>query len=62
MKFASVESGRRCIDTALPSPDDILPWPEAPLVTEERYPVRPRSLVLLALALPGAGVPLEVIP
>jgi glycogen operon protein len=53
----SRESWRRCIDTALPAPDDILPWPEAPPVTHEVYALRPRSLVLLALALPGAGAP-----
>ena len=42
---------RRCIDTALPSPDDILPWEDAPVVKETSYLVQPRSIVLLALAL-----------
>ena len=42
---------RRCIDTALPSPDDILPWEDAPVVKETSYVVQPRSIVLLALAL-----------
>ena len=41
---------RRCIDTALPSPDDIQPWSEAPVHTEPSYLVGARSLVLLALA------------
>ena len=42
---------RRCIDTALPSPDDIQPWEAAPVVRETSYLVQPRSIVLLALAL-----------
>jgi glycogen operon protein len=44
---------RRCIDTALPSPDDIYSWEEAPLVKTETYVMQPRSVVLLALALQG---------
>jgi glycogen operon protein len=39
---------RRCIDTALPSPDDIQKWAEAPEVASGSYRVQPRSLVLLA--------------
>jgi glycogen operon protein len=45
------EAWRRCIDTALPTPDDICPWREAPVVRWPKYEVRPRSMVLLALAL-----------
>ncbi len=49
---------RRCIDTALPSPDDIYLWEKAPLVAQENYVAQPRSVVLLALALqaPAKGV------
>jgi len=42
---------RRCIDTALASPDDIQPWAEAPPHTEPSYVAQARSLVLLVLAL-----------
>jgi isoamylase len=42
---------RRCIDTALDSPDDICPWETAPVVTQATYVTQPRSVVLLALAL-----------
>jgi isoamylase len=42
---------RRCIDTALDSPDDICPWETAPVVTQATYVAQPRSVVLLALAL-----------
>lgn len=45
------EDWRRCIDTALPSPEDIQPWKDAPVLKETTYLVQPRSLVLLALAL-----------
>jgi isoamylase len=38
----------RCIDTALPSPDDIHPWNEAPLHAGPSYLVGSRALVLLA--------------
>ncbi|OHB62941.1 MAG: glycogen debranching enzyme GlgX [Planctomycetes bacterium RBG_13_60_9] len=47
----SRQTWRRCIDTALASPDDIHPWPEAPSVAEATYVVQPRSVVLLALAI-----------
>jgi glycogen operon protein len=56
----TLEPWRRCIDTGEPSPDDIRPWPQAPLVTRRCYDVRPRSLVLLGLALPPAGASSEV--
>jgi glycogen operon protein len=42
---------RRCIDTALDSPDDICPWESAPVVRQVTYEVQPRSVVVLALAL-----------
>jgi isoamylase len=45
---------RRCIDTALDSPDDICPWEIAPVVTQATYVAQPRSVVLLALALEGS--------
>jgi isoamylase len=45
------QAWRRCIDTALESPNDICPWETAPVVRRARYAVQPRSVVLLALAL-----------
>ena len=42
---------RRCIDTALDSPDDICPWETARVVTQATYVAQPRSVVLLARAL-----------
>jgi isoamylase len=45
---------RRCIDTALDSPDDICPWEGAPVVRRATYVAQPRSVVLLALALEGS--------
>jgi glycogen operon protein len=45
------QAWRRCIDTALQSPDDISPWLDAGVVSQSRYVVQPRSVVLLALAL-----------
>jgi glycogen operon protein len=41
---------RRCIDTALPSPDDIKRWQDAPIVHASTYPVQPRSIALVARA------------
>jgi glycogen operon protein len=40
-------SWRRRIDTALASPDDILPWEDAPVVASATYVAQPRSIVLL---------------
>jgi len=40
---------RRCIDTALTSPDDIQPWNTAAPIPGSTYLAQPRSLVLLAL-------------
>jgi glycogen operon protein len=44
---------RRCLDTALASPDDIWPWDQAPAVKQSRYVAQPRSVVVLAMRLPG---------
>jgi glycogen operon protein len=38
---------RRWIDTALDSPDDIVPWQEAPVLDRSMYPAAPRSVVVL---------------
>ena len=38
---------RRWIDTALPAPQDIVPWEEAPEVTGRTYPAGSRSVVVL---------------
>jgi glycogen operon protein len=38
---------RRWIDTALASPDDVLPWEKAPAVPDATYLVQPRSIVFL---------------
>jgi glycogen operon protein len=45
---------QRCVDTALPSPDDICMLEEAPPVSDS-YRVQPRSCVVLVSLLPGAG-------
>lgn len=42
---------RRCVDTALPSPQDIRRWQDAPEVAAWRYLAQPRSVVVLAMAL-----------
>jgi glycogen operon protein len=44
---------RRCIDTVLPSPDDIQRWQHAPDVAASSYTVQPRSVAVLAMALTG---------
>jgi isoamylase len=46
----------RCIDTALPSPDDFRALDMAPPVTQTRYVAQPRSAVVLALVLTNTGV------
>jgi glycogen operon protein len=38
---------RRWIDTSLDSPDDIVPWQEAPAIPANVYQAGPRSVVLL---------------
>jgi isoamylase len=54
------QAWRRCIDTALASPDDIYLWEKAPLVTQPTYVVQPRSLVGLALPLKSVPGPVEL--
>lgn len=41
---------RRCIDTALASPEDACPWVEAPPIRVTEYRVAPRSVVVLVRA------------
>jgi len=50
----SVQSWRRCLDTARPSPDDLRRWEDAPVVTAPSYLAEPRSVVVLALVLDPA--------
>jgi isoamylase len=45
------EPWRRCIDTSLPSPDDIHPLPEAPSLVGSNYLAAARSVVLLVQVL-----------
>jgi len=47
---ASGRGWQRCIDTALPSPDDVRRWEMAPIVDAAVYVVQSRSIVLLARA------------
>ena len=49
------DAWRRCIDTALASPDDISAWADAPSVAGTGYLVQPRSVVVLARALRPAA-------
>jgi glycogen operon protein len=44
---------RRCIDTALASPDDFRPMTSAPEFTGSTYQVQSRSIVVLARAMPS---------
>ncbi|HEX5107256.1 MAG TPA: glycogen debranching protein GlgX [Vicinamibacterales bacterium] len=44
---------RRCIDTSLPSGEDIFAWDAAPAVDQASYTAEARSVVLLALDLRG---------
>jgi glycogen operon protein len=56
------EAGRawqRWIDTSLPSPQDVVDWKEAPLVTEPSYRVQPRSLALLVAPIQSSTRPKE---
>jgi isoamylase len=48
-ELPKVESGtwRRWIDTALDSPQDIVPWQTAPTVTGDIYRAEARSVVML---------------
>jgi isoamylase len=43
----SGSSWQRWIDTFLPTPQDIVPWRDAPFVAEETYQAGPRSVVVL---------------
>ena len=43
----------RWIDTSLASPDDIMPWQDAPAFTGGRYRAGPRSVVVLWTSLSG---------
>jgi glycogen operon protein len=45
---------RRWIDTALDSPQDIMPWEEAPLVPDPAYRAAPRSVVVMFEPIGGA--------
>jgi len=40
-------SWRRWIDTFLESPEDIVPWQEAPSVSDHTYRAGPRSVIVL---------------
>jgi len=51
----SVQSWRRCLDTALAAPEDLQPLARAIPVTQPVYQVQARSIAVLALALPDAG-------
>jgi len=44
------ETWRRWIDTSLASPDDIVEWQAAPVVTERTYRAEPRSVIVLFAA------------
>jgi glycogen operon protein len=48
-QLAEPEKGgwRRFVDTALPSPEDIRDWSEAPAVSGREYAVEGRSVVVL---------------
>ena len=50
-----LQAWRRCVDTALQSPDDILPLEQAPIVASATYAAQPRSVIVLALGLERAG-------
>ena len=41
------ETWRRWIDTALDSPDDIVPWETAPAISDSTYRAEARSVVML---------------
>jgi glycogen operon protein len=47
----SQQRWRRCVDTALVSPEDFYPWEKAPSLAETTYLVQPRSVVFLVLPL-----------
>jgi glycogen operon protein len=41
------DAWRRCVDTYLDSPDDIMSWKDAPPLKQATYLVQPRSVVVL---------------
>jgi isoamylase len=51
----SQQCWRRCVDTALPSPDDFRPWEKAPFMKQAAYVVQPRSVVFFVLPLQAAA-------
>jgi isoamylase len=51
----SQQHWRRCVDTALASPDDFCSWETAPFVEQAVYVVQSRSVVILALPLQAAA-------
>jgi glycogen operon protein len=51
----SQQPWRRCVDTALKSPDDFCPWQAAPFVEQSNYTVKSRSIVMLVLPLQAVG-------
>jgi glycogen operon protein len=48
------EPWRRCVDTALASPEDASPWDRAPVVHDRAYVAQPHSVVVLARRLHAA--------
>jgi glycogen operon protein len=49
------DAWRRCLDTALPTPEDIIPWEKAPCVAGPSYLVQPRSIAVLMVPAAGRG-------
>jgi glycogen operon protein len=49
------QSWQRWIDTSLPSPNDIVPWTDAPAQAANTYTVGPRSIVVLIVGLAKVG-------
>jgi glycogen operon protein len=51
----SQQRWRRCVDTALVSPEDFYTWEKAPSLAQTTYVVQPRSVVFLVLPLQAEG-------
>ena len=51
----SQQRWRRCVDTALASPEDFYTWEKAPSLAQTTYVVQPRSVVFLVLPLQVEG-------
>jgi glycogen operon protein len=49
------ESWHRWIDTSRTSPEDIVPWVDAPTLDADTYTVGPRSIVVLIVGLSPAA-------